>query len=96
MTTAAEVRLPFPRLAVACCVGTALEYFDFFIYGTAAALVFNRIFFVADDPWFGTFYALATFAIGFAARPVGAILFGHFGDRIGRRRVLVVIFSTLR
>ncbi|KWX00858.1 Shikimate transporter [Carbonactinospora thermoautotrophica] len=95
MTTAAEVRLPFPRLAVACCVGTALEYFDFFIYGTAAALVFNRIFFVADDPWFGTFYALATFAIGFAARPVGAILFGHFGDRIGRRRVLVVIFAAM-
>nr|AHE14551.1 RebT-like transporter [uncultured bacterium] len=92
---AAEAPPPFRRLAVACGIGTSLEYFDFFVYGTAASLVFNRIFFSADDPWFGTFYALATFAVGFLARPVGAILFGHVGDRIGRRSALMVSFGAM-
>lgn len=85
----------FARLAVACGVGTSLEYFDFFLYGTAAVLVFNKIFFVAEDPWFGTFYALATFAIGFLMRPIGAIIFGHFGDQIGRRRMLVISLGMM-
>jgi MFS transporter, MHS family, shikimate and dehydroshikimate transport protein len=85
----------FGRLAVACGVGTSLEYFDFFVYGTAAVLVFNKIFFVARDPWFGTFYALAAFAIGFLMRPIGAIIFGHFGDRVGRRRMLVTSLGIM-
>ncbi|QKZ24701.1 MHS family MFS transporter [Streptomyces chartreusis] len=69
--------------------GSAIEWFDFFIYGTAAALVFNKLFFPASDPLVGTLLAFMTFAIGFVARPLGGIIFGHFGDRVGRKPALV-------
>ncbi|WAZ26342.1 MHS family MFS transporter [Streptomyces cinnabarinus] len=69
--------------------GSAIEWFDFFIYGTAAALVFNTLFFPASDPLVGTLLAFMTFAIGFVARPLGGIVFGHFGDRVGRKPALV-------
>ncbi|WP_326793157.1 MHS family MFS transporter [Streptomyces sp. NBC_00841] len=69
--------------------GSAIEWFDFFIYGTAAALVFNRLFFPATDPLVGTLLAFTTFAIGFVARPLGGIVFGHFGDWVGRKPALV-------
>ncbi|WP_232666162.1 MFS transporter [Pseudonocardia sp. TRM90224] len=78
------------RIAVASFIGTAIEFYDFYIYGTAAALVFNAVFFPDFSPLAGTLLSLGTFAVGFVARPVGAVLFGHFGDRIGRKRMLVV------
>jgi MHS family shikimate/dehydroshikimate transporter-like MFS transporter len=76
-------------VVVASFVGTALEWYDFFLYGMAAALVFNRLFFPTFDPAAGTMAAFATYAVGFAARPFGGILFSHYGDRVGRKSVLV-------
>ncbi|WP_374969620.1 MFS transporter [Terrabacter sp. BE26] len=78
------------RVIVASLVGTSLEWYDFFVYGTAAALVFNKLFFPHFDPLVGTLLAFATFAVGFVARPLGGVVFGHFGDRLGRKNVLVV------
>jgi metabolite-proton symporter len=78
------------RIAAASFIGTAIEFYDFYIYGTAAALVFGRLFFPSFSPAAGLLLALATFGVGFIARPLGAILFGHFGDRIGRKRTLIV------
>ncbi|MCK0093766.1 MHS family MFS transporter [Rhodococcus sp. F64268] len=80
------------RVAIASCIGTTIEFYDFFIYGTAAALVFPTVFFPALGATAGTVASFATFAVAFVARPVGAMLFGHFGDRIGRKKTLV---STL-
>jgi MFS family permease len=77
------------KAALASWIGSALEYYDFFIYGTAAALVFGRIFFPASDPAAGTLLALATFGVGYVARPVGAFFMGHIGDKFGRKRVLI-------
>ena len=78
------------RVIVASLVGTSLEWYDFFLYGTASALVFNKLFFPNFDPAVGTLLAFATYAVGFVARPLGGIVFGHFGDRVGRKQVLVV------
>jgi metabolite-proton symporter len=78
------------RAFAAGAVGTAVEYYDFFIYGTAAALVLNRLFFPDVDPVLGTLAAFATFAVGFVVRPIGSIIFGHIGDKIGRKRALVL------
>jgi metabolite-proton symporter len=71
-------------------VGTTVEWYDYFIYGTAAAVVFNKLFFPTFDSLAGTLTAFATFGVGFLARPVGAVVFGHFGDRIGRKHMLVL------
>ncbi|MEU5118503.1 MFS transporter [Streptomyces asoensis] len=79
-----------PRLAAASLAGTAIEFYDFFVYGTAAALVLGPLFFPTFSPLAGTLAAFATFGVGFVARPLGAVLFGHVGDRRGRRPVLVV------
>jgi metabolite-proton symporter len=78
------------RVVLASAVGSALEWYDFFIYGTAAALVFNELFFPKLDPRIGTLAAFATFGVGFFARPFGGIVFGHFGDRLGRKPMLVM------
>jgi MFS transporter, MHS family, shikimate and dehydroshikimate transport protein len=78
------------RVVTGALVGTALEWYDFFIYGTAAALVFNVLFFPEADPAMGTITAFATFGVGFVFRPLGGILFGHIGDRIGRRATLIM------
>jgi metabolite-proton symporter len=78
------------KVIVASLIGTSLEWYDFFIYGTAAALVFNKIFFPSFEPLVGTLLAFATYAVGFIARPLGGLIFGHYGDRIGRKNVLVV------
>jgi len=78
------------RAMVASTVGTSLEWYDFFLYGTVAALVFPHLFFPSASRYFGVLEAFATFAVGFAARPVGAAIFGHYGDRIGRRNTLIV------
>jgi MFS transporter, MHS family, shikimate and dehydroshikimate transport protein len=77
------------RVVLASFIGTTIEWYDFFLYGTAAALVFNKLFFPTLDPLAGTLSAYGTFAVGFVARPVGGVVFGHFGDRVGRRTVLV-------
>src|SRR5271166_4466379 len=71
-------------------IGTIVEWYDFLIYGTAAALVFNTLFFPNVDPRIGTLAALGTFAVGFLARPVGGAIFGHFGDRLGRKSMLML------
>jgi metabolite-proton symporter len=77
------------RVVIASLVGTSLEWYDFFIYGTAAALVFNQLFFPTFEPLVGTLLAFTTFAVGFVARPLGGIVFGHYGDKVGRKNVLV-------
>ena len=82
---------PSPRkVAVASAVGATIEWYDFFLYGTAAGLVFDKLFFNALDGAAAQFAAFGTFAVGFLARPIGGILFGHFGDRIGRKKMLVL------
>src|SRR5262249_28852724 len=80
---------PIARVVLASFIGTSIEWYDFFLYGTAAALVFNRLFFPTLDPFAGTMASFATYAVGFFARPLGGIIFGHFGDKIGRRSMLV-------
>src|SRR3990170_1534711 len=77
------------RVAVASAIGTTIEWYDFFIYGTAAAVVFAPQFFPQVSELAGTLAAFATFAVGFIARPLGGIVMGHFGDRIGRKSMLV-------
>jgi metabolite-proton symporter len=74
---------------MASFVGTAIEWYDFFLYGTAAALVFSRLFFPNVDPLIGTLSSFGTFAVGFVARPLGGAVFGHFGDRLGRKSMLI-------
>jgi len=76
------------RVVVSSVVGTAVEWYDFLIYGTASALVFNKLFFPNVDPAIGTIAAFGTYAIGFLARPLGAAIFGHYGDRLGRKAML--------
>jgi metabolite-proton symporter len=78
------------RVVAASMIGTTIEWYDFFLYGSAAALVFNKLFFPSYDPFVGTLLAFATYAVGFVARPLGGIVFGHFGDRIGRKRLLML------
>jgi len=78
------------KVALASLIGTSIEWYDFFLYGTASALIFARLFFPKFNPTTGTLAAFGTFAVGFAARPIGGIVFGHFGDRIGRRSMLVI------
>src|SRR3984885_12499828 len=91
-----QKRLNTPRQVLfASLVGTTVEFFDFYIYATAAVLVFPRLFFPASDPASSTLASLATFGIAFLARPIGSALFGHFGDRIGRKRTLVLDLSTM-
>ncbi|MCD1570810.1 MFS transporter [Agromyces mediolanus] len=88
-------RTPMARLTAATVVGNAIEFYDFNVYGTLTAVVFGRLFFSAEDPVLGTFLAFTTFAVGFLARPIGGIVFGHFGDRIGRKPMLVASLLTM-
>ncbi|GLW29168.1 MFS transporter [Actinoplanes regularis] len=89
-TPADTGRAPIVKVVLASLVGTAVEWYDFFLYGSAAALVFGTLFFPTSDPVTGTLLAFGTYALGFVARPLGGVVFGHFGDRIGRKRMLVV------
>lgn len=91
---AAPVNSP-RRILVASLMGTAIEFFDFYIYATASVLVFPRLFFPAADPGTATLASLATFAVAFVARPIGSAVFGHFGDRVGRKVTLVAALVTM-
>src|SRR5271170_1073924 len=83
-------RVRINSIVFASCLGTIIEWYDFLIYATAAALIFNKAFFPTFDPLAGTLAALASYAVGFLARPLGGALFGHFGDRLGRKSMLVL------
>lgn len=78
------------KIVFASVVGTAVEWYDFFLYGSAAALVFGSLFFPDSDPLTGTLLAFGTYALGFVARPLGGVVFGHYGDRVGRKKMLVI------
>src|SRR5690348_3176740 len=92
----AEVRRSgLMRVILSSLIGTTIEWYDFFLYGSAAALVFNKLFFPSFDPLVGTLLAFATYAVGFVARPLGGIVFGHFGDRIGRKKLLMWSLVTM-
>jgi len=88
-------RVPMRRIAAAVLIGTSIEWYDFLIYSTAAALVFGQLFFPTFDPVAGTLASFATFAVGFLARPFGGILFGHFGDKLGRKGMLVLSLTMM-
>src|ERR1700712_2470384 len=83
------------RVLLASLAGTTIEFFDFYIYATAAVIVFPKLFFPGADPTMAILESLATFALAFFARPVGAALFGHFGDRIGRKATLIAALMTM-
>lgn len=83
------------KVVTASVVGATIEWYDFFLYGVVAGLVFNRLYFPADDPYIGTLLAYATFAVGFVARPLGGVVFGHFGDKIGRKSMLVLTLMIM-
>lgn len=83
------------RVVLASFIGTTIEWYDFFLYGTAAALVFNDLFFPTLDPFAGRMASFATYAVGFFARPVGGVVFGHFGDRMGRKSMLVTTLMLM-
>jgi len=92
-TSAAHAERPrrhYITAGLASMMGTTIEWYDYFLYGTAAALIFNKIFFPAFDPITGTLAAFATYSVGFFARPFGGIVFGHFGDRVGRKSMLLI------
>ena len=83
------------RILFASLIGTTIEFFDFYIYATAAVLVFPALFFPPGDATTATLQSLATFALAFIARPIGAVIFGHFGDRVGRKATLVAALMTM-
>ena len=87
--TESEHQVQLRRAVIASTVGTAIEWYDFFLYSTVTGLVFAKLFFPHSDPWVGTLEAFAIYAVGFIARPIGAAIFGHFGDRIGRKSTLI-------
>src|SRR5262245_16803281 len=83
------------RVALASMVGTSIEWYDFFIFGTASALVFGRLFFPSESELASTLAAFAALAVGFVARPVGGLVFGHFGDRLGRKTTLIITLTMM-
>ena len=83
------------RVVTASLVGATIEWYDFFLYGVTAGIVFNKLYFPARDPLVSTMLAYVTFAVGFLARPFGGIIFGHFGDRIGRKTMLVMTLMIM-
>ena len=82
--------VPVRRLAIASTIGTIIEAYDFVLYGTVAALVFDKLFFPNVEPVIATLASFATFGVGFLARPVGGVIFGHYGDKVGRKKMLVL------
>ncbi|MFO7287442.1 MAG: MHS family MFS transporter [Gammaproteobacteria bacterium] len=98
-TTVAQARetisAPNKRMLVSCFLGTTIEWYDFLLYGFLAPLVFDRLFFPSLDPLIGTIAVFGVFAVGFAARPLGGLFFGHFGDRIGRKPIMVTTLTLM-
>src|SRR3989449_9695911 len=87
--SAQEHQTQLRRAVVAATVGTAIEWYDFFLYSVVTGLVFAKLFFPESDPLVGTLQAFGVYAVGFIARPIGAAIFGHYGDRIGRKATLI-------
>src|SRR5687767_1496540 len=83
------------RAVTASAVGTTIEWYDFFLYGVAAATVFPQKFFPGSDPFIGTLLGFTTYFVGFAARPLGAAIFGHYGDRVGRKALLIITMMMM-
>ena len=83
------------RVVISSLIGAVIEWYDFFLYGVVAGIVFNKIYFPDFDPTVGTVLAFATFAVGFVARPLGGIVFGHFGDKLGRKKMLVLTLEIM-
>ena len=77
------------KVVIASLLGATIEWYDFFLYGVVAGIVFNKLFFPTADPFIGTILAYSTFAIGYLARPFGGFIFGHYGDKLGRKRMAV-------
>ncbi|MDT5334250.1 MAG: hypothetical protein QOF31_5547, partial [Mycobacterium sp.] len=88
-------RVQVRRAALASAIGTTIEWYDFFLYNTAAALVFPHLFFPASSTYAGAMQSFATYFVGFAARPIGAAIFGHWGDRIGRKTTLIITLLVM-
>jgi MFS family permease len=84
-----NIQVQLRRAVIASTIGTAIEWYDFFLYSVVTGLVFAKLFFPHSDPWVGTLEAFAIYAVGFVARPIGAAIFGHYGDRIGRKSTLI-------
>src|SRR5580698_10941639 len=83
------------RVVVASLIGATVEWYDFFLYGVVAGIVFNQLYFPAGNPLVATLLAYTTFAVGFVTRPLGGIIFGHFGDRLGRKSMLVLTLMIM-
>src|SRR4051794_39364664 len=83
------------RVVLASVVGATIEWYDFFLYGLAAGVVFNKLYFPTNDVLVSTLLAYATFAVGFLARPIGGVIFGHFGDKMGRKSMLVLTLMIM-
>ena len=83
------------KVTISTILGSVIEWYDFFLYGVVAGLFFNKLFFPSVDPRLGTILAFATFAIGFVARPLGGIIFGHFGDKLGRKKMLILTLEIM-
>jgi len=83
------------RVLTASLIGSAIEWFDYFLYGTVASLVFNQLFFVSEDPVVGLLIAYTSFSIAFFLRPIGGVVFSHIGDRLGRKKTLVLTLSLM-
>jgi MFS family permease len=92
---AATLRRQVVRAVTASAIGTSIEWYDFFLYGVAAATVFPQKFFPGSDPFIGTLLSFSTYFVGFAARPLGAVIFGHYGDRVGRKALLIVTMTMM-
>ncbi len=83
------------QVVTASLIGATIEWYDFFLYGVVAGIVFNKLYFPVSDPLVSTLLAYATFAVGFIARPLGGVIFGHFGDKVGRKSMLVITLMLM-
>ena len=92
---ASDRRRQLVRAVAASAIGTTIEWYDFLLYGVAAATVFPQKFFPGSDPFIGTLLSFSTYFVGFVARPLGAALFGHFGDRVGRKALLIITMMMM-
>ena len=83
------------KVVTASLIGATIEWYDFFLYGVVSGIVFNKLYFPAGDPFINTMLAYTTFAVGFLARPFGGVIFGHFGDKLGRKQMLVLTLMIM-